>query len=578
MKDRLSEKWIKASIAGTIWAASEIVLGSFLHNLRVPFSGNILTAIGIIILVSVSYIWTEGGLFWRAGLICALMKTLSPSAVIFGPMIAIFTEALLLEIFVWLFGRGIVGFVLGSMLAMSWNLLQKILNYIIYYGSNIIDVYSDLLKLAQKQLNLKTDIVWMPVIILLVLYAIFGMLAAITGMKVGRKMAEGPTGDIPVSAGNSQAYIRKNSGSGFNYSVAWLFADLFFLVGSFIVINRASWIVWVLTTTSVVGIWAVRYNRALRQLSKPGFWIFFILITLLTAFLFTRAEAGESTLLKGLLTGVQMNFRAAVIIVGFSVIGTELYNPIVRNFFNRTSFRNLPLALELSAESLPMFIAGIPDFRTIRKNPVSIFSSVMGHATRRLEEIRERNAAERSVFIITGSIRGGKTSFARKVIVLAEKADIKTGGILSERITDESKTTGYDIMDIVTGDRKKFLREKGDCSSGSIGRFGICREGLSAGRKILGSFVNSWEILVIIDEVGLLELQDGGWSGSIKSLLDRSGNNILMTVRDIYVEEVKRKWNLMGSEVINISNTDTDSAALLILSRIASKKDTTLQK
>jgi len=92
MKHRLNEKWIKASIAGTIWAASEIVLGSFLHNLKVPFSGNILTAIGLIILISISYIWTERGLFWRAGVICALMKAMSPSAVIFGPMIAIFTE------------------------------------------------------------------------------------------------------------------------------------------------------------------------------------------------------------------------------------------------------------------------------------------------------------------------------------------------------------------------------------------------------------------------------------------------------------------------------------------------------
>ena len=50
----ISEKWIKASIIGTIWAASEIVLGSFLHNLRIPFSSNVLTAIGIIILVSTS--------------------------------------------------------------------------------------------------------------------------------------------------------------------------------------------------------------------------------------------------------------------------------------------------------------------------------------------------------------------------------------------------------------------------------------------------------------------------------------------------------------------------------------------
>src|SRR5512133_1654548 len=172
MKTRLNEKWIKASIIGTIWAASEIVLGSFLHNLRIPFSGNILTAIGIVILISISYIWRERGLFWRAGLICAIMKTMSSSAVISGPMIAIFAESVLLELSSRLLGRNMIGYSVGAMLAMSWNLFHKIAGYIIYYGSNIIDVYTNLLKMAQKQLNISTDIVWLPIIVLLVVYAI----------------------------------------------------------------------------------------------------------------------------------------------------------------------------------------------------------------------------------------------------------------------------------------------------------------------------------------------------------------------------------------------------------------------
>ena len=150
MKDKyqISETWIKASIIGTIWAASEIVLGSFLHNLKVPFSSNILTGIGIVILISASYIWTGRGLFWRAGLICALMKTMSPSAVIFGPMIAIFSQALLLELSVTLLGKSMAGFVIGAILAMSWNLFQKILNYIIFYGFSIVEVYTNLLQYA----------------------------------------------------------------------------------------------------------------------------------------------------------------------------------------------------------------------------------------------------------------------------------------------------------------------------------------------------------------------------------------------------------------------------------------------
>src|SRR4030042_2997302 len=196
MSYRLSEKWIKASITGTIWAASEIVLGSFLHNLRVPFSGNILTAIGLIILISISYIWTEKGLFWRAGLICALMKTMSPSVVIFGPMIAIFSEAILLEFSVLLLGRTLAGYLIGAMLAMSWNLFQKIANYIIYYGANIIEVYNNLLKLAQKQLNIQTDIVWLPIIILLIIFALFGLFAGVIGIITGRKMLKQPISDF----------------------------------------------------------------------------------------------------------------------------------------------------------------------------------------------------------------------------------------------------------------------------------------------------------------------------------------------------------------------------------------------
>ncbi|HPX54874.1 MAG TPA: hypothetical protein PLO80_11420, partial [Bacteroidales bacterium] len=148
---RLSEKWIKASIIGTIWAASEIVLGSFLHNLRVPFSSNFLTGIGIIIMISTSYKWKERGLFWRAGLICALMKTMSPSAVIFGPMVAIFSQSVMLELFTRVFGRNAVGYLTGAIFAMTWNLFQKIMNFIIYYGFNIANIYADLLKYAERQ-------------------------------------------------------------------------------------------------------------------------------------------------------------------------------------------------------------------------------------------------------------------------------------------------------------------------------------------------------------------------------------------------------------------------------------------
>jgi nucleoside-triphosphatase THEP1 len=564
MEHKLSEKWIKASIAGTIWAASEIVLGSFLHNLKVPFSGNILTAIGLIVLISIGYIWTDKGLFWRAGLICALMKTMSPSAVIFGPMIAIFSEAFLLELSVRLLGRTIAGYLTGSMLAMSWNLFQKIANYIIYYGSNIVEVYNNLIKLAQKQLGIQTDIAWLPIIILLIIFAVFGLLAGVIGMIVGRKLLKQPAVDFTDLRNEPVKGIKPKSENRFNYSIGWLFFDVFLMIFCFILLNKTQWFIWSPAITCIIIIWALRYKRALRQISKPKFWIFFVLITLITAFAFSTAQSGGYSWQQGLLTGFQMNFRAAIIIVGFSVLGTELYNPVVRDFFSRTSFKNLPLALELSAESLPAFIANIPDFKSMMKNPVSIFYRVISQADKRLNEIKQKKSSTEKVFIISGSVGEGKTTYVKRLIEYLRKNNIKPGGILSERVMTGFQTTGYDVVNIETGERAAFLRQNEECGTEKIGRFNICPKGLALGKTILSTFLLSDNRIVVIDEVGSLELRNKGWASCIDELLEHSGHHIIITVRDIHVDEVIKKWDLEGANIFKIGEIDYLKTGILI--------------
>ena len=149
----LNSVWLKASVIGSLWASSEIILGSFLHNAHLPFSGTILTFIAVILLVGSSRYWKATGIIWRAGLICAVMKTISPSADIFGPMVSIAAEALILEAVVKVIGSNYTGFILGGGLAVSWSLFYKIINLIIIYGFNIIELYSKLYQFAVKQLN-----------------------------------------------------------------------------------------------------------------------------------------------------------------------------------------------------------------------------------------------------------------------------------------------------------------------------------------------------------------------------------------------------------------------------------------
>lgn len=564
MEHRLSEKWIKASIAGTIWAASEIVLGSFFHNLRIPFSGNILTAIGLIILISISYKWAERGLFWRAGLICALLKTMSPSAVIFGPMIAIFFESMLLEISVLIFGRTIAGYLVGSMLAMSWNLFQKIANYLIYYGSDIIEVYNNLLRFAQKQLNIQTDIVWLPIIILLAVYAAFGLAAGVFGIRVGKSILSQSAADIKLDKKKHVEAGASFRDTSFDYSIPWLAANILIIITCLVLLNKTKLIIWCPSITAVITIWAFRYKRALRQLARPKFWIFFVLITLLAAFALTKAQNDESLLITGLLGGLQMNFRAALIITGFSVLGTELYNPRIRNYFLKTPFKNLPLALELSAESLPSFIANIPDFKILTRNPVSIFYNVLLQADSRFAEIQSDNVGKNKIFFVTGSLGAGKTGYAKNLSDLLRQKNISVGGILSERVMREGLTIGYDIVNIETCEREVFLRQDESTGPDKIGRFKIFPEGLSAGNRILASLVQSEKEVIIIDEVGKLELEGNGWNGMLKRFLKGRGKIIIISARDKFTDDIKREFDIKDAVVFDITVINFTDAAEII--------------
>ena len=565
MNTKLSEKWIKASITGTIWAASEIVLGSFLHNLRVPFSGNILTAIGVIILISISYIWTERGLFWRAGLICALLKTMSPSAVIFGPMIAIIAESLLIEISVRLSGRTIPGYLIGAVLAMSWNLFQKIANYIIFYGENIIEVYNNLIGMAQRQLNIQTDIAWLPVIALLVVFALFGLSAGVTGVIVGRKMKKQPRSGLIIPGQKSVSKTEPSSRPAFEYSMSWLIADIILLIGSFVILNTAPWFVWAVVVITVIVLWSIRYKRALRQISRPKFWIFFVLITLITAFALSRAHSGDISWQEGILTGIQMNFRAAVIIAGFTVLGTELYNPRIRNFFQGTSFRNLPLALELSAESLPHFISSVPDFRSLMRNPVSIFYNIISQAESRFNEIKGRSVPAPKTFIVTGPLGSGKSTFLIQLTEALRKNGHNPQGIISERKTDESGTAGYGLVNIETGERHDFLRKSEETGPERIGRFIIVPGSIEKGAAILNSSGNG---IIIIDEVGALEMSGRGWASCIDGLLARPVSHLILSVRETQLDGIKSLWHLDSAITIEIRKTWNEDALLTILDNL----------
>jgi len=557
---QLSTTWLKAAVLGCLWASSEIVLGSFLHNLHVPFSSIFLTSIGIILLVSISFKWKDKGLIWRSGLICALMKSVSPSAVIFGPMIAILSEALLLEFSVRIIGRNMLGFMVGSLLAMSWNFFQKIANYLIFYGFNIVDLYASMVKFAEKQLHAHFDTVWMPVIILWLLYLFFGLLSAGIGIYIGKTALEK---SAPVLSSDKRRMADIKSKSKIpetSYSLWFLAFNFLAMILVLLLMNFSTILWWFSVGILLIAFWAFRYKSALRPLLKPKFWIFFVVITMLSSFLFARFQSAELTVADGLLIGLQMNFRAAIMIVGFSVVGKELSNPVIRNFFVRTSFRQLPLALEIAFETLPFVIANLPPVKDVFRKPVGVIRQIVAQSEFWLEKVALTMKKKSNVIIITGEIGSGKTTLISAISSQLTKSGIKTGGIIASAIYENTTKVGYTILDIAT-DQKRQLSHIYDTEGlARVGRYFFIPEALDFGREALSVEKNRESQIVLIDEIGAWELQGQGWASCLNELIINCNMPLIITVRKSYVALVIENWMLQNPLVINAADAQAEIA------------------
>ncbi|NTW32961.1 MAG: hypothetical protein HGB12_10085 [Bacteroidetes bacterium] len=566
IKKQLSNKWLKASVLGCLWASSEIVLGSFLHNLRIPFTGNILTGIGIILLISVAHIWKEKGLFWRSGLVCALMKSLSPSAVIFGPMIAILSEALLMEFSVRIFRRNIFSFLLAGMLAMSWNLFHLLANYVIIYGANIIDLYVNLTKFAQKQLNIVNDNYWLPVLLLFSLYMVLGLIAAIFGIYIGRKSSKQPLETSSLTTAQVLEIKSKKDNFIFHFSIIWLLCNVIFLIAELSLMSFCDWEYWTISGVLILIIWSFRYKRSLRSLAKPKFWIFFVLLTMISAFVLFKLTNSDSGFIKGLLIGLEMNFRAAITIVGFSAIGTELRNPRFRNIFVNSYIRQLPVALEIAFDTLPLVISNLPRLQDVFKRPIKIFHELVSQADFWLEKVEFKINSKDNVIILRGTEKTGKSTLLKNIVENLKQKNIKVGGFIAPSVFENNILIGYDLVDVRSNKKVVLSRTHGNKEMPNVGNYYFNKDCIEFGKQLV-EIDNLKDVdIVVIDEVGPWEIKNQGWAKSLNQLVRSYKKPMIWVVRESIVNKVIENWSLKNPLIADIKENNIDMICTNILS------------
>ncbi len=396
-KKIVNDKWIKASVLAGLWAGIEIIAGSFLHNLRIPFSGTILTLISIILVIGFFQIWPKYGIIWRAGVITALMKSISPSAVILGPMIAITLEGFIMELVVRIGGRNITGYIGAGMLTMVVVLIHKVVRLFLLYGWDIFLIYEEMFKYATNKLGILNIQPIRAVLSLFIVYAILGALAAFIGYKLGQKAKkEQHSEHTPISETLAKQWQQPTE--EIQYSTRFLillviviplmlFALSTLTLGDALILS-IPWFIFIF--------W--RYRFVMRQLKKWLFWMQLLVILVLAWFFSKTSGGGLEGRLIALSGGMIMVLRALVVVTGFAALSTELRAPLMQRLFFRSGFRQLYLSVNLAFGILPMVISNFTTPRQFIVNPARSIANSLRHVNRWHEHVvqsmNEKNIEE----------------------------------------------------------------------------------------------------------------------------------------------------------------------------------------
>ncbi len=575
----LNETWVKAAVLGSIWASVEIVLGSFLHNLRLPFAGSMLACISVWLLVAFARQWYVKGLIIRAGIIAALLKSISPSAVILGPMMGIFIEALILEMGIRLLGRNLPALLVAGGLALLGTLLQKFGKMLLIYGMDLVRLADALLEAALPQIDPETTGLLYALLLFVGVYFSAGAVAAAIGYLTGRKPKDAvepfpgganrdDTGEDPSNTdstpmrGKSHALFQHDLGQ--SYSGTLLLLHLFAIIVVLYLINTQGLVLATPLAAVYVAFCLIRYRRSSGRLKKWSFWLPFVLITITAALVLEGVGQDHWFSMDGLLIGLRMNVRAFTFLTAFHAISTEMKNPTVKLILYRRGFSRIYQASHMAFSSLP-FLLGFFAEKQGRKGLRSFtFSRLLKAASVLYDTFRKHNESRPTIFVITGQVGQGKTTYAREVSGLLRASGIPPGGFLAMGIQDKGQRRGFRLQALHKEDSTTLCSVDPKPGWTQMGKYFFDPKAIEKGNEWLDVRNKPGVRIMMVDEVGHLELKGLGWARGIEALLQRTDLLQVWVVRDSLAEKVARKWNVGDVHLCDISKVKPTEAAAAI--------------
>ena len=159
--------------------------------------------------------------------------------------------------------------------------------------------------------------------------------------------------------------------------------------------------------------------------------------------------------------------------------------------------------------------------------------------------------SNQKINIITGNKHSGKTAKLLSLIKEMRLSGKKVSGIISRGTFKNDKRNSFFVQDVSTGQEKLLMSTEPVNNSTKIGKFYINNEAFSWGKQVINRAILSDIDVIVIDEIGRLEIDNGGWADIIPMVL-RSEKEMFFIVREEWLKTFVDKFNIQEYNHIKV--------------------------
>jgi iron complex transport system ATP-binding protein len=160
------------------------------------------------------------------------------------------------------------------------------------------------------------------------------------------------------------------------------------------------------------------------------------------------------------------------------------------------------------------------------------------------------------VVLVCGAVNSGKTSTMSHFVAELKQRGIHVCGVLSHGVWRAGMKVGIVVENIANGETRPLATVESGSSITQQGRYKFFDDGLYFGIKALLDAAEAH--VVIVDEVGPLELREEGFAGAIRTLLYCATGCLIIVVRKTLADDVIEYFRIKVPKVVAVTGEQTE--------------------